>query len=201
MLSNMIKSMGGIIALILLIAACEGTKQERFNYTLIKSKLNLAESQVAAFDEITSTHTQKARKAYESNKGNREKVKQEVRKVFKDQDQLIKALLDEDQYATYIREIKIEREGREKHNMTLIKEALELDSAQAARYDLANEAFFTLLIDNHDNYHGKPEVYRQYYAQIEVSRQAAFRSLMTTSQYIKYLELAREHKLGKSEAF
>ena len=85
--------------------------------------------------------------------------------------------------------------------MTLIRDELALDSAQSAQYDLANEPFYTLLIENHDNYHGKPDVYVQYYAEIDVSRQEAFRRLMTADQYRKYLQLAKEYELGESEAY
>ena len=201
MLSINIKTIGRILYVILLLSACISPQQERFNYTLIKSKLDMTENQVTQFDRITTSHSKKAREAYESNRGNREEVRKAVMAVFKEQDRQIHALLDEDQFAIYAKEIKIEREGREKHNMILVRDKLGLDSAQIVKYDLANEAFYTLLIDNHDNYHGKPDVYRQYYAEIDVNRQEAFRKLMTEDQYDKYLELAEEYKLGESEAY
>ena len=201
MLSINIKTIGRILYVILLLSACSSPQQERFNYTLIKSKLDMTENQVTQFDRITTSHSKKAREAYESNRGNREEVRKAVMAVFKEQDRQIHALLDEDQFAIYAKEIKIEREGREKHNMILVRDKLGLDSAQIVKYDLANEAFYTLLIDNHDNYHGKPDVYRQYYAEIDVNRQEAFRKLMTEDQYDKYLELAEEYKLGESEAY
>ena len=201
MLSINIKTIGRIFYVILLLYACSSPQQERFNYALIKSKLDMTENQVTQFDRITTSHSKKAREAYESNRGNREEVRKAVMAVFKEQDRQIHALLDEDQFAIYAKEIKIEREGREKHNMILVRDKLGLDSAQIVKYDLANEAFYTLLIDNHDNYHGKPDVYRQYYAEIDVNRQEAFRKLMTEDQYDKYLELAEEYKLGESEAY
>lgn len=186
---------------ILLVASCGGHKRERFNYTLIKSKLDLTEEQTAQFDKITSSYTKKARKAYESNRANREEAKKAVSAVFADQDQKVKTLLDERQFEIYQTEINIEREGREKHNMTLIRDALALDSTQVAQYNLANEAFYTLLIENHDNYHGKPDVYLQYYEEIDVSRQDAFKNLMTEAQYQQYLSLKEKYKIGKSEAY
>lgn len=191
----------GMLLLILLIASCNGHKRERFNYTLIKSKLDLIPEQVEKFDEITTSHTQKARKAYESNKGNHEEVKNAVAAIFQEQDAKIKAILSEEKFAIYAKEIKIEREGREKYNMTLIRNKLELDSVQTVKYDRANEAFYQLLLDNHDNYHGKPDVYLQYYQEIDVNRQEAFKKLMTETQYEKYQKLAEEYKLGKSEAY
>ncbi|MDW7695730.1 hypothetical protein R9C00_24645 [Flammeovirgaceae bacterium SG7u.111] len=190
-----------VLCLAFLLSACGGSKRERFNYTLIKSKLSLSEEQVGKFDEITSNYLKKAREAYESNSGNREEVKKAVEAVFQEQDRLIGEVLNEDQFAIYTKEIKIEREGREKYNMTVIRDQLGLDSAQTVQYDLANEAFYTLLIENHDNYHGKPDVYLQYYAEIDVSRQEAFQKLMNKNQYGKYQELAEEYKIGKSEAY
>jgi hypothetical protein len=107
--------------------------------------------------------------------------------------------LNDEQYLIYEREIKIEREGREQHNMKLISEALALDSAQRIKFTLANEAFYTTLIDNHDNYHGKPDVYLEYYKELDVSRKAAFKKLMTEDQYSNYLKLADQYNIGKSE--
>lgn len=92
-----------------------------------------------------------------------------------------------------------ERKGREQHNMNLIKAELGLDSIQNAKFDLINEAFYTTLIDNHDNYHGKPKVYEQYYKEIDVNRKVAFKELMTDDQYNNYLELVKKYNFGKSE--
>lgn len=186
--------------LVFLLFAC-GPERERFNYTLIKSKLDLTEKQISQFDEITTSYTKKARGAYERNRGDRKAVKEAVEAVFSEQDAKIKAILDENQFTIYSAEIRIEREGREKYNMKLIRKELALDSAQSVQYDLANEAFYTLLIENHDNYHGKPDVYMQYYAEIDVNRQKAFRNLMTEDQYKKYLQLAEKYELGQSEAY
>lgn len=199
-MKNISRLTGFSFLIVFLLAAC-GEKQERFNYTLIKSKLDLTGEQASRFDEITKSHTKRAREAYESNSGNQEAARAAVSAIFAAQDAKIKEILDESQYEIYAAEIKIEREGREKHNMTLIRERLNLDSAQTARYDLTNEAFYQTLIDNHDNYHGKPDVYREYYAEIDKSRQEAFRELMTEEQYTKYQDLAEEFSIGKKEAY
>lgn len=182
-----------------LIVSCSGHKEERFNYTLIKSKMNLSDAQIKEFDEITSSFGAKARKAYEQNKGNQENVRAAVGKVFAEQDNAIQSLLDNDQFEIYSAEIKIEREGREKHNMQLIMAELGLDSAQTVQFDLANKAFYKTLIDNHDNYHGKPAVYREYYKELDVSRRKAFEELMNPGQFGKYLQLAEQFKIGQSE--
>ena len=196
---NKINTLLGLTFILMMIAC--GTERERFNYKLIKSRLDLTQKQISQFDEITKNYTKRAREAYESNRGDRKAAKQAVEAVFLEQDARINAILTDAQFVIYTAEIKIEREGREKHNMTLIRDELALDSAQSAQYDLANEAFYTLLIENHDNYHGKPDVYVQYYAEIDVSRQEAFRRLMTADQYRKYLQLAKEYELGESEAY
>lgn len=137
--------------------------------------------------------------SHESNSANREAARKAVGAVFSEQDAEIRKILDEGQFEIYAAEIKIEREGREKHHMKLIKEALALDSAQRAGFELANEAFYTTLFDNHDNYHGKPDVYKQYYKELDVSRKEAFSRLMSEDQYQTYLKLADEYKIGQSE--
>lgn len=83
--------------------------------------------------------------------------------------------------------------------MKLIKKELDLDSLQSVKYDAANETFFTVLRDNHDNYHGKLDVYMQYHKEIDVSRRAAFEKMMTEEQFNKYLKLIEEYKVGKIE--
>ena len=189
-----------ICILALTVVSC-GPKRERFNYTLIKSKMeNLTEEQVDQFDEITDSHLSKARSVFHQDGDQKEKM-QKVAQIWVEQDDKIKRILTEEQFAIYAKEIKIEREGREKYNTTLIRDELGLDSTQTVQYNLANEAFYKLLIDNHDNYHGKPDVYLQYYAEIDVSRKEAFQQLMNEEQYARYLELAEEYKLGKSEAY
>ncbi len=184
------------------ILSC-GPERERFNYTLIKSKMeNLTDEQVDQFDEITSSHLSKARSVFENNPGgDRNEIMKKINSIWTEQDAKIQEILTEEQFAVYALEIKIEREGREKYNTTLIRDELGLDSAQTAQYNLANEAFYKLLIDNHDNYHGKPDVYLQYYAEIDISRKEAFKGLMSEEQYAKYLKLADEYQLGKSEAY
>ncbi len=187
-----------ILVLFVLMASC-GAKRERFNYTLIKSKMELTSEQASQFDNITQTYSKKARAAYEGNSGNKEAAMKAVNTVFQEQDAKIKEILDADNYKIYASEIKIEREGREKYNMKLIKQELNLDSAQNAQFDLTNEAFYTTLIDNHDNYHGKPDVYLQYYAEIDVNRRDAFKKFMSDTQYQKYLSLVEKYGIGKSE--
>lgn len=192
-----------LLSTMILLAACHSQpKGERFNYTLIKSKLTLTEEQTSKFDDITANYLKKARETFEHGEGkSKEVIRKTVKDIFVEQDSLIKVLIGDDQYTIYAAEIKIEREGREKYNMTLIRDELALDSAQMTQYNIANEAFYTLLINNHDNYHGKPDVYKQYYAEIDVSRQKALKKLMTTDQYDTYLGLFEKYKIGKSEAY
>lgn len=199
---NLLKNVTPLLIILLIVVSC-GPKRERFNYTLIKSKMeNLTETQIDEFDDIAAEYLSKARAVFHNNQGgDKEKVMQEVNSIWVEQDAKIKEILSEEQFAVYATEIKIEREGREKYNTTLIRDELGLDSAQLVQYNLANEAFYKLLIDNHDNYHGKPDVYLEYYAEIDISRKEAFSQLMTDEQYTKYLELAEKYKLGKSEAY
>ena len=99
-----------------------------------------------------------------------------------EQDAIIKKVLNEAQFIIYTNEIKIERDGREKYNMKIIRLELALDSIQSVQYDLANEAFYTLLIENHDNYHGKPDVYR-FSTNGQVQYVTPFRSLPLHKQF------------------
>lgn len=190
------------LLLISILAACGSHEGGgRYNYALIKSKLTLTKDQVDKFDEITREYTSKAKSTWESlSAGDPEAAKTAVKAVYDEQDVKIKELLNNDpQYTIYATEIKIEREGREEYNMKLIKEALILDSLQTVQFELANEAFYKTLYDNHDNYHGKPDVYLQYYAELDGSRKEAFKKLLSEEQYKKYLQLADKYKLGKSE--
>jgi hypothetical protein len=188
-----------ILGFCLLLISCSEQKKERFNYTLIKSMMNVTSEQAEKFDAVTATYTKLGKETYEKFHTNKEQLAQELQKVGMQQDAEIKSILNDEQYLIYEREIKIEREGREQHNMKLISEALALDSAQRIKFTLANEAFYTTLIDNHDNYHGKPDVYLEYYKELDVSRKAAFKKLMTEDQYSNYLKLADQYNIGKSE--
>lgn len=182
-----------------LLLSCNEQKKERFNYTLIKSVMEITKEQTEKFDAVTATYTKLGKETYEKYHEDKERLAQELKKVGMQQDAEIKSILNQEQYLIYEREIKIEREGREKHNMKLISEVLGLDSAQIIRFNLANEAFYTTLIDNHDNYHGKPDVCLEYYKELDLSRKAAFEKLMTPEQYSKYLKLADQYNIGKSE--
>ncbi len=192
-----IGKIAGLLALVVLVAC--GPKRERFNYTMIKSKLALSDEQTRQFDEITGEYLKKARKVVDSNLGDKVARQKAVKAIFTEQDELLKALLSAEQYAIYAHEISIERQGREKYNTTIIRDQLGLDSLQVVKYNQANEAFYTTLHDNHDNYHGKPKVYEQYYQQIDKHRLVAFQQLMTDEQYVQYLKLAEHYKLGQSE--
>lgn len=193
------KIKNGLVVLVCVLLLACGKKEERFNYTLIKSKLDLTEEQTAQFDEITAEHLKRAHDNFNENKGDREKAMENLQQIFAEQDQKIKALIGEQQYEVYIVEMKIEREGREKYNMKLIRQELALDSAQAQQFDIANEAFYTALINEHDNYHGKPDVYLQYYAELNTSREAAFKKIMTEEQFNSYTSLYQQYGIGKSE--
>ncbi|WP_044240872.1 hypothetical protein [Flexithrix dorotheae] len=188
-----------IILLACIFVGCNQQKNERFNYTLIKSMIDVTPDQVEKFDAITSRYTTLGRETYDKFHHDKEKLAKELEKVAKNQDAEMQSLLSEAQYVIYEREIKIERKGREQHNMNLIKNALEMDSTQQVQFDRANEAFYTTLIDNHDNYHGKPDVYLEYYKELDVSRRAAFEEFMNSDQYNLYLKLVDEYKIGKSE--
>jgi uncharacterized protein YnzC (UPF0291/DUF896 family) len=186
-----------LLALIILVAC--GPKRERFNYTMIKSKMDLTEEQTKEFDKLTAQYLKKARKTIESNLGNKEATRKAIKTVFAEQDEKIKAVLNEEQFAIYAHEIHIEREGREKYNSIIIRDELGLDSLQQTKYNQANEAFYTTLYDAHDNYHGKPAVYRLYYKEIDKSRREAFQAFMSADQYSKFEQLAIEYELGQSE--
>lgn len=188
-----------IISVVLFTSCSKNEARGRFNYPFIKSKLELTKEQVNTFDNITNLYTSKAKQAWMDSNGDIEKAKEAQKIIFKEQDLKLKEILNKSQYKTYITEVTIERSGREQHNMNLIKSELSLDSIQNAKFDLINEAFYTTLIENHDNYHGKPKVYEQYYKEIDLNRKEAFKGLMTDDQYTKYLELLKNFEFGKSE--
>jgi hypothetical protein len=188
------------ILIAFIVSSCNlGEHRGPFNYTLIKSKLDLTEDQTEKFDNITSSYLKKLRAVFESSEGGREEKMKKAKVISGKQDAEIKSILDEAQYAIYEVEIKIEREGREKHNMTLIRDALQLDSTQTVTFDIANLAFYTTLRDNHDYYHGKPDVYKQYYKEIDLSRQKVFKELMDETKYAQYKQLEGKYKIGTSE--
>ncbi|AFM06128.1 hypothetical protein Fleli_3822 [Bernardetia litoralis DSM 6794] len=188
-----------ILAILTIFVSCSKKENRgRFNYPMIKSKISLTEEQASNFDEITKEYTQQAKQAWIDN-ADKTIARSTQKIIFAEQDAKIKEILNNEQYEIYFKEVNIERTGREKHNMTLIKEALQLDSLQAIKYDLVNTAFFTTLSDNHDNYHGKPEVYKTYFKEIDVSRKEALKKILTNEQYNNYLKLAEKYQLGKIE--
>lgn len=193
-----LKSILIVIALVLFVS-CNKADNGRFNYPLIKSKLQLTKKQDKSFDAITTKYTALAKQAWMDGNGDMNAVKEAQKSIFAEQDEQMKAVLNDKQFKLYFEEVNIERKGREKHNMELIKAELKLDSIQAVQYDLANEAFFKTLIDNHDNYHGKPDVFKAYHKEIDVSRRAAFEKIMSAEQYNLYLVLAKKYKIGESE--
>ena len=190
-----------ILIIIIFTGLTSGCKKKdgRFNYELIKSKLDINSKQEKVFDELTTKFTTQAKDAWLNGNGDMEAVKKAQKLIFATQDAEIKKLLSEEQFAIYFNEIKIEREGREKYNMNLIKNELKLDSAQVVKYDLANEAFFKTLYDNHDNYHGKPAVFKEYHKEINKSRKDVFNKLMTKEQFKLYETLYKQYGVGESE--
>lgn len=186
--------------LVLLLFACGKEKSKsRFNYTLIKEKINIQDDQVEQFDQITEEYAVLGYKTYNENKDDRTVLMEKLKVLGNEQDAEIKKILTEKQYLIYKEEIEIERSGREKHNVKLIKAELNLDSTQALQYDQANAVFYKSLVDNHDNYHGKPDVYRQYYDELDKSRRAALQDVLTEEQFQEYLTLVEKYNVGKSE--
>lgn len=188
-----------LVFTILASVSCKKEAKGRFNFPMIKSKINITSEQLDPFNKIAKEYTAKAKQAWIDSNGDRVAAKAAQKIIFAEQDAKIKELLTADQYTIYFKEVNIERTGREKHNMKLIKEALALDSLQSIRYDLANETFFTTLSDNHDNYHGKPAVYEKYFKEIDVNRRAVFKNFLTEEQYNTYEQLAEKYQLGKME--
>lgn len=180
------------------LVSCAKEGRGRFNYPMIKAKIQLSDEHTRLFDEITKEYTAKAKQAWIDN-DDKTVARSAQKVIFAEQDAKIKEILNNDQYAIYFEEVNIERTGREKHNMKLIKSELQLDSLQTAKYDLANETFFTILSDNHDNYHGKPAVYEEYFKELDISRKQAFEKILTEEKYKKYLGLAEKYQLGKME--
>ncbi len=191
------------LALFVLAIGCKGEQQKggrkggRINYALIKDSMKLDATTAAKFDELTESYGKKSKETYESLKEDKAKAEEASKQIMAELDAEIKKIVDPAQYAIYEREIAIERKGREKHNMELIKTELALDSTQASKFDLANEAFYTTLRANHDNYHGKPDVYQKYYEELDVNRKSAFQELMTPQQYEQYLTLVEKYGIGK----
>lgn len=186
------------VAVCLLVSSCGNPRKGPFDYEGIKEKLSLDSDQSEGFDEITSKYMKQLRAVFEGD-GNREEKMNLAKLVSAKQDSEIEKLLNTDQFAIYQFEIKIERGGREKYNMSLIRDELDLDSAQIMKFNLANEAFYTTLRDNHDYYHGKPDVYLQYYKEIDLSRQKVFREILSPEKYKAYQKLEERYKIGKSE--
>lgn len=190
-----------IIAVALFITSCGEEKKGgrgRINYDMIKEKAGITGATAEAFDKVTADFGKQMRELSEQHKANNTKMSEEERaQFFAQQDEKIKGILTPEQYAIYETEIKIERKGREQHNIALIKEELALDSVQAEMYDKTQAVFYKTLRDNHDSYHGKPDVYKQFYQELDGSRRAALKEFLTQEQYKKYEELAAQYKLGE----
>lgn len=190
------------IAFSILIMACGGEKKQRgrIDYDLIKEKAGITGELSKEFDKITADFGKQMSELHDKNKANNVQTTDEERAaITQSQDEKIKKILSAEQYAIYDEEIKIERSGREKHNISLIREALEMDSTQTAGYDQAQAVFYKTLRDNHDSYHGKPEVYQQFYTELDESRKAALKALLSEEQFNKYLQLADQYNLGKKK--
>lgn len=188
------------VFIIIIFTSCNKKESRgRFNYPFIKSKISLTDEQLPAFNKITKEYTSKAKQAWIDNNGNvnRSAAKAAQKIIFAEQDAKIKAVLDENQYTIYFKEVNIERKGREKHHMNIIKEALNLDSLQNIEYDIENKAFFKTLRDSSAIYHGKAKLFEEYHAKFNVNRKNAFKKMMSEKQFKKYLELVDKYRIGK----
>ncbi len=195
------KKMILILAVAVFMASCGEEKKGgrgRINYDMIKEKAGITGSVAEEFDKITADFGQQMRDLNEKNKANNIKTSDEEKAKFSAaQDEKVKGILTAEQYAIYEAEIKIERAGREQHNIGLIKEELALDSAQAVGYDQAHAVFYKTMRDNHDSYHGKPDVYQQFYQELDVSRKAALKQVLGDDKFNQYVQLADKYELGK----
>jgi hypothetical protein len=189
-----------IVAIATLYSCTEEKKRRgRIDYPLIKEKVGITGALEEQFDKITDEYADKGRQLFEENKkNNKETTKEERELIAQEQDGKIKSILTDEQYAIYAEEVKIERTGREKYNIGLIKEGLALDSTQSVVYDQTNAAFYKTLRDNHDSYHGKPDVYKQFYAELDINRKEALKNILSESQFQQYLELVEKYQIGKS---
>lgn len=188
-----------IVALAILSSCSNEKRRGRIDYTAIKEKAGISGTSAEEFDKITDEYSAKAKQLFEENKKNNKKTSKEDREqIAAEQDQKIKAILTAEQFTVYAEEVKIERMGRDTYNMALIKDSLKLDSAQAVAFEQTNAAFNKTMRDNHDSYHGKPDVYKQFYAELDVSRRSALEKILTESQYQTYLNLVEKYKIGQS---
>ena len=110
------------LILSLALIACSESNEEieaggPINYILVKSKLHLSEEQNNEFSTIVNSYKKRMSEVFAGEGSDEEKMTQ-VRKLGLKMDAEIKAVLSQKQFDLYAAEIKIEREGREKHNMT-----------------------------------------------------------------------------------
>ena len=188
-----------LLLICMTVIACSKKEGGPFNYNLVKSKLQLDEAQEVAFDEVVDRYMLQLKDMFQNGKGSQEEKMSKAKNISALQDKEIEGILSEEQFVIYQKEIAIERKGREIHNMSLILEELNLDSTQTDLYKSANEAFYTTLRNNHDFYHGKPDVYLKFYHEIDESRQLVFKEILTEEQYALYQKLADKYKIGQSE--
>ncbi len=195
-----LKKLTYLLAICFLTLACSSKKHKGpFNYELIKSKLQLTPSETERFNEIIEEYTKKLIANFRTSGKTRSEKMAQAKELSSQQDSLIKLLLSKEKFAIYKTEIGIERKGRDRHNMDLIKDQLGLDSLQTKKFEAANKAFYTTLVENHDYYHGKPDVYLQYYKEIDVNRQNLFEKILNKEQLETYNKLKSEYKIGQSE--
>jgi len=191
-----------IIFAILLVVGCEkDTQKTGPDYSLIKPKLELSKKQEKQFDNITSKYselrTESFANARSGGKMNREAMITDMKRLFSEQGNELKTILNNKQfdiYDTWLQKQMPGRIGWSPELISQIKDSLALDSIRALMIDAVNEAFIEAYTGAHDNYHGNNEAAKQYWTEFNRNRHLSLKKVLSEKEYALLLELTKDVK-------
>ncbi|AOW20121.1 hypothetical protein [Urechidicola croceus] len=196
------------ITLLLLIAivftSCnkdENKKRGRFDFSKVKTELNLTPVQAEKFDAIIATH-QKIREesfaaAKEGGKMDRSAMMNKMQDLMKVQNEEVLTILNQEQtkiYNAFAKKMaRFGKSGYTDEFVTELNTKLELNEQQSKMLTAVNKAFEKSYSNAHDYYHGNADAAKEYWNKFDEERQNALKQVFSEEQFTKYLELAKEH--------
>ena len=196
------------ITLLLLIAlvftSCkkeESKKRGRFDFSAVKTELNLTPEQVVKFDAIIEKHTKIRQESFaaakEGGKMDRSAMMNKMQDLMKTQNKEVLTILNPEQIETYNTFAKkMARFGKSGYTDEFIAELntkLELNEEQSKMLTAVNKAFEKSYSNAHDYYHGNAEAAKEYWNKFDEERQNALKQVFSEEQFATYMELSKEH--------
>lgn len=195
-----------IIAILLLITvtitSCkQERKKGRFDFTKVKTELNLTEEQEIKFDEILQKNAKIREESFatakEGGKMDRSAMMEIMQGLIKNQNAEISTILNPEQTVIYNKFAKkmasFGKSGYDDEFISELNTSLELDENQLKMLIAVNKAFEKSYSNAHDYYHGNAEAAKEYWNKYDIERQKALKQVFKEEQYTKYLKLAKEH--------